>query len=398
MNLETSAPPGEAISLGVGLALCSISGVMSAIVMVPIMPEIFRIFGSMPHAAFWLPALVTIPGFCAALLSPAAGFLGDKISLKWPIVGCLLFYALFGFLPFLSQDFKAILASRIALGISQVGVLMFSLSLIGQQFDGPQRDKWLAVQAAAATSSSIVLLPISGFLAASQLGWNGSFLIYLSAVALAIFFAVQPIRTLPSVLHDGSGSSRMPWRWLLEQCSITCFGGVLVFAAQFQIGLAFATVGIKSVSMIGILSAIAVAGVVVGSLLFMKAKNALGERLLISEVVVCGVTLIAMWRIQSPPAILCFAFINMVACGLLLPTLVTTVADGLPDAVRGRGLGVWNSAFVLAQFLSSTFVGSVLAIPGRTVLDAFGLLGVVALTLAFGFAVWRRLRRVELTA
>lgn len=356
---------------------------MSAIVMVPIMPDIFRVFGTMPNANFWLPSLVTIPGFCAAVLSPAAGYLGDKIALKWPIIGCLLLYALFGFVPFVFQDFTTILASRIALGIVQVGVLMFSLAMIGQQFDGPARDKWLAVQAAAATSSAIVLLPISGFLA-GQMGWHGSFLIYLvAAAALAAFFVAMPARARPPLAQHGEEHARtLPWRWLLLQCLVTCFGGILVFSAQFQLGLAFATVGIKGASTIGVLSALASAGVVVGSLSFMKAKQWLGKALLPVEFAVCGATLFAMWQFQSVPGLLSFAFINMIACGLLLPTLVTNVAAGLPDAVRGRGLGIWNSAFVLAQFLSSTYIGTVLGTPGRTVLDAFGLLGLVALVLA----------------
>ena len=382
MQSDRTAPGKAPNSLGIALSLCSVSGVMSAIVMVPIMPDIFRVFGALPNANFWLPSLVTIPGFCAALLSPLAGYLGDKVGLRWPIIGALLLYALFGVAPFLTQDFHTVVASRIALGICQVGVLMFSLALIGQQFEGPARDKWLAVQAAAATSSAIVLLPISGFLA-GQLGWQGSFLIYSVASILALVFVFLPVRPVLRVAaHGEDGAQGLPWRWLLTQCLLTCFGGVLVFGAQFQLGLAFATVGIKGASTIGVLSALAAAGVVVGSLSFMKAKQWLGDRLLMAEFVVCGITLIAMWQFQSVPGLLSFAFINMVACGALLPTLVTNVAAGLPDSVRGRGLGIWNSAFVMAQFLSSTYVGTVLSLPGRTVLDAFGLLGVAALVVA----------------
>ena len=370
-------------ALGIALALCSISGVMSAIVMVPIMPQIFRTFGAMPNANFWLPSLVTVPGFCAALLSPLAGWLGDKIDLKWPMMACIVLYALFGAAPFMLQDFHAILAARIALGISQVGVLMFSLALIVQQFDGQARDKWLSLQAAAATSSSILLLPLSGFLADSSLGWHGSFLIYLSAGMLAAFFAFQSLRAPVATGHGNDGPAQgMPWGWMLGQCVVTCLGGVLIFSAQFQLGLALATVGITNPATIGVLSGLAVAGVVVGSLLFTRVKQRLGAAILPLEFLVCGVTLLAMWRFQTVPVLILFAFVNMIACGMMLPTLVTNVAAGLPDAVRGRGLGLWNSAFVLAQFVSSSIIAAVLARPGRTVLDAFGLLGVLALVLA----------------
>jgi sugar phosphate permease len=127
---------------------------------------------------------------------------------------------------------------------------------------------------------------------------------------------------------------------------------------------------------------LAVAGVVVGSLLFSTVKQYLGATILPLEFLVCGVTLLAMWRFQTVPVLVTLAFINMIACGMMLPTLVTNVAAGLPDALRGRGLGLWNSAFVLAQFLSSSIIAAVLATSGRTVLDAFAMLGALALVIA----------------
>lgn len=378
-STRTQEAPG---TLGFALSLCSISGVMSALVLVPIMPELFRTFGALPNATFWLPALLTIPGLCCALLSPLAGYIGDKIGLKWPIVCFLVFYALFGSAPFYLNDFAAIFATRVGLGICQVGVLVLSIAMIGHEFEGQARDRWLAFQAAAATTSSIVLLPLSGFLAGSA-GWHGSFLVFLLAGGLALFIALQPSRTKAvSTAAHGEDSVPMPWMWLLRQCLVTCVSGLFFFSAQFQLGLALATVGVKDAQTIGLLSALAAVGVVAGSLLFLPVKQRLGSALLPLDLLVNGLTLLAMWKFQTIPALVGFAFVNMVACGMLLPALVTTVAAGLPDATRGRGLGLWNSAFVLAQFLSSALVSVVLAHPGATVLDAFGLLGVLALALA----------------
>ena len=377
---RTLEAPG---TLGFALSLCSISGVMSALALVPIMPELFRTFGALPNATFWLPALLTIPGLCCALLSPLAGYIGDKIGLKWPIVIFLALYALFGSAPFFLNDFATIFATRVGLGICQVGVLVLSIAMIGHEFEGQARDRWLAIQAAAATTSSIVLLPLSGFLAGSRAGWHGSFLIFLLAGGLALFVAFQPSRsTAAGAAAHGDDSIPMPWMWLLRQCAITCVSGLFFFAAQFQLGLALSTVGVKDPQTIGVLSALAAAGVVAGSLLFMPVKQRLGTALLPIVLMVSGLTLLAMWNFQTIPALVGFAFVNMVACGMMLPALVTTVAAGLPDAIRGRGLGLWNSAFVLAQFLSSALVSVVLARPGSTVLDAFGLLGVLAIALA----------------
>src|SRR5664279_2380450 len=59
-----------------------------------------------------------------------------------------------------------------------------------------------------------------------------------------------------------------------------------------------------------------------------------------------------------------------------------TWRSGRPDAVRGRGLGIWNSSFTFGQFLSAGFAGAVLGRPDATILDAFAWAGVAALTAA----------------
>lgn len=394
MGEQGSSTTGASASLGIPLALCAVSGVMAAGVLVPILPELFKEFGGVRNASFWIPALVTIPGLCSAILSPLAGHFGDRIGAKWPIVICLCLYALIGMMPIVLHDFASILISRIGLGIVLVGVLMLSIVLIGQQFDGVARDRWLGMQAVAVTASGLVLLPASGFLAESTMGWRGSFLLFLSAFALALFLALQPVRSHRHAHSEAEGApTGLPWRWLLGQCLVTIVVGVLLFSTQFQVGLALSTVGVRDVGTIGLLSGIAVVGLLLGSLSFMPARRLLGRAALGFEMAACGVTLLLMWQFQWVAALVVLAFINLFACGLMLPTLITTVAGGLPHHVRGRGMGVWNSAFTAAQFVSSALIGIVLGHRGATVLDAFGLLGVVALVMAAGIVLASRRQR-----
>ena len=394
MTGSESGTKSAPMSLGIALALCSVPSVMSAVVLVPILPELFRIFGGVGDANFWIPALVTIPGLCTALLSPVAGYIGDRIGLKLPIVISLVLFSLFGLAPFFLNQFELILASRVALGVSQVGALVLSIALIGQQFEGAARDRWLAIQTIAATSSALVLLPLSGLLANSALGWHGSFLIFLSGIILAVVIARTPVRPTPR--HDANhhaGSGGLPWVWLLGQCAVTLLVGVLFFTTQFQFGLALAQVGVTNPGQIGLFSGLAAAGIMLGSACFIAAKKRLGPLLLPTELLVCGVTLVLMRQFASLTPLLILAFINMFACGLMLPTLVTTVAARLPDAVRGRGLGFWNSSFTFGQFLSAAFVGAVLSRSGTDILDAFALLGIGALIMApigFGLVALRR--------
>lgn len=387
-GLQTSRP---SVMLGFALALCSVPSVMSAVVLVPILPELFRTYATMPNASFWVPALITIPGLCTALLSPLAGFLGDRLGLKWPIACSLILFSLFGAAPLFLSDFSLILVTRVGVGASQAVAVVLSIALIGQQFDGVEREKWLAIQTVAATSSSLVLLPLSGFLAQLFGGWHSSFFVFLSGFVLAIAVARLSIQVPKQPEATDKRNAAVPWAWLLTQCFVTLLVAVLFFAIQFQLGLALSALGVERPGVIGLLSGVAASGTMLGSALFVSAKRWLGVWLLPTELLISGVTLVLMTESVSVITLVSLAFLNMVACGLMLPTLITAVAVGLPEGVRGRGLGLWNSAFTFGQFLSAAIIGAVLARPSNNIFDAFALLGIGALVMAIAgfFLSWR---------
>ncbi|EHJ59884.1 hypothetical protein NSU_3134 [Novosphingobium pentaromativorans US6-1] len=375
---------------------------MSAIVLVPIVPQLFQQFAGVKDANFWIPALVAVPGLCTALLSPLAGYLGDKIGLRWPIVISLCLFSLFGAMPLILNDFGTILASRIALGVSQVVALVLSIALIGQLYQGAPRDKWLAIQTVAATSSSLVVLPLSGFMAGTALGWHGSFLLFLSGLALAAAVAWHT-RGIKTTAHTAAShtDAQTPWAWLLCYCVLTLVVGVFFFTTQFQFGLALSTAGAKDSGQIGLLSAIAAVGIMLGSALFVQMKQLLGRLLLPCELLLCGITLTLMPQFPAIAPLVVLAFFNLMACGMMLPTLVTAVAERMPDEVRGRGLGLWNSSFTFGQFLSAAVVGMLLNRAGTSILDAFAVLGIVALTMSaigMGSVLLRRSAKSETRA
>lgn len=368
--------------LGIVLALCSVPSVMSAIVLVPILPKLLRVFGSMPEANLLVPALLTIPSLCTAVLSPVVGYLGDRFGLKGPIVWSLIIFSIFGAVPTFIDDFETIAVTRVVLGIAQSFSVVLSIALIGQQFEGRDRERWLSFQALAASSSSLLLLPLSGFLAQTALEWHGPFLIFLSTIALAIALARSsihaPERQVAIVEPDVSLLSS----WMVRQCLISVIVAVLIFAMQFQFGLALSTVGLNEPGFIGLLSAVAVFGSIVGSLMFVSANRVLKYWLLPTELLIVGITFLFMKAAGSVTPLVILAFVNNIACGLMLPTLVTPIAAGLPNSVRGRGLGLWNSSLTFGQFLSGGIIGLILSQKNVDIFDAFTILGTFALLMA----------------
>jgi MFS family permease len=381
---EAQTANDAGVPQGISLVLGSTLGVFGVAAVAPVLPALMTAFQHVPNAGFWVPALMTAPGLGAALLSPVMGLIGDLYGYRTPLIFFCAFFALAGALPLVLSDFTAIFVSRLFVGISLIGVVVLSTALIGEYFTGARRDRWLTTQTVVATGSTMVILPIAGFLGA-ELGWRGPFLMFLSALPLALAYAIylkKPAASADSIGHEAAPWSALPWRWLGRFCLMTFGISVLIFTVQFQIGLALATIGVTDVAQIGMLSAIACIGVPFGAMLFWKLGHLSFSTLLTGELIVAGTTLMILPLAGSKEMFVAIAFVHLVACGLMLPTVVTHLVKNLDGPVRARGIGIFQSATMLGQFMSVGLIGFVLRRPGATVLDAFWILGLVVLAAA----------------
>lgn len=395
---ETANDAGAA--QGISLVLGSILGVFGVAAVAPVLPALMIAFQHVPNASFWVPALMTAPGLGAALLSPVMGMIGDRYGYRTPLILFCAFFALAGALPLILSDFTAIFLSRLFVGISLIGVVVLSTALIGEYFTGARRDRWLTTQTVVATGSTMVILPIAGFLGA-ELGWRGPFLMFLAALPLALAYAIylkKPAGSGNDLSNETAPWSALPWRWLGRFCLIVFGISVLIFTLQFQIGLALATIGVSDVAEIGMLSAIACIGVPLGATLFWKLGHLAFSTLLTGELIVAGTTLLILPFAASKETFVAIAFIHLVACGLMLPTLVTHLVKNLAGPVRARGIGIFQSGTMLGQFMSVGLIGVVLRRPGATVLDAFGILGLTVLAAAIATLLVLLVRKARLSA
>lgn len=361
---------------GVALILGSILSVMAMVMLAPALPVLMNQFRDVPDATFWVPALISLPGLGSALFSPFAGQVGDRFGRRVPLIGFCLLFAMAGVVPLFTSDFTVIFASRVIVGMAGAGALVLSTALIGDYFSGVSRDRWLAGQAMLATSAALILMPLGGLLTA-MLGWRGPFIAFLAAAPLGLVYWILCHEPKAHAEEDQARSSwsDLPWRWLLGFCAITLCGAILLSILQLQIGLALKTVGINDAARIGGLSAIAVAGIPVGAVLFMRLVHIPFGRLISLEFLASGVTLVLLGYVSDYRIFLALAFLNLVAGGMILPTLITQVTQHLEARVRARGIGVWQAAMAAGQFLSVGLTSLIMRYPGTSVLDAFWLVG-----------------------
>lgn len=367
---EGSFPEGLALVLGSTLT------VMAILLLVPAIPEFLLHFQAVPAADVWVPAMVSVAALGAAAFAPFAGLVGDRFGCRVPLICCCLAFAGLGTAPYFLDNFWAIFATRLGCGVAYTGILVLSTAMIGEYFTGSKATRWLSGQAVAATASALVFLPLGGLLT-SALGWRGPFLAFLVGVPFALTYWLL-FRGERHASHTGGsrvGWSALPWRWLLPICLLSVVVGIAAFALQMQIGLALAAVGVKDVARIGLLSGLASVGIPVGAACYIFMASWPFRRLVSCQMVVLGVTMVLLGRVEDQGVFVAIAFVNLVASGMVLPTFITKVAQNIDPAVRARGIGLWQASFPISQFLAPTICSQLALLTGGTILDALWLLG-----------------------
>jgi len=372
---------------GIALMLPVALSVMGAVLLAPIMPRLFVQFQHVPNADYWVPALLSVPALCIALAAPLIGILADRIGRRRLLMAAMVVYSVFGVAPLVLDDFAAIMATRVVVGICEAVVMVCSTAMIGDLFSPVQRDRWLGNQAATASITAFFLFPLAGWLG-ETLGWRGPFLIYASGLLFlpGIIWltwesgkdeAADRQGAVLTPIHETDVS--LPWRHILTVCTTTVVAGIMFYILQFQMANAMDSLGVGSSAQTGLLLSLASLGVPAGAITFGLVKQYVSvSTLLLIEFSLLAIGFYGMAQASHPGAFIPPAIINQFGAGLLLPTLLTWVMQPLAFAVRGRGTGIWQSTFAGAQFLSTLSFSFVLARVGGNIQSALMVFSALA--------------------
>ena len=85
-----------------------------------------------------------------------------------------------------------------------------------------------------------------------------------------------------------------------------------------------------------------------------------------------------------------FSVLACFGAGILLPNLLSWTMGKLPDAMRGRGMGLWTGAFFLGQFLAPLFTGALAGAMGGLAAVIVAMAAVIAIAaLGSGLIAYR---------
>jgi MFS family permease len=365
--------------------------VMGLIVLVPVVPRMMEHFGAVPGVQFLIPLMLTLPALCVALLAPVAGFVVDRFGRRRTLIGSLMLYAIAGIVPMFLDDLGAIIVSRFFVGATEAVVVTASTTLIGDYFHGEERGRWLANQTALASISSIFLAVLGGAL--GNISWRAPFAAYGISVVWAIgllLWTWEPVKSEQPKEDIAGAGGRFPWAIMMPLAAISVFGGVMFFLMQIQVTNVLAeSYDIKTPSQLGLFTGAAGLSVAVGSVLFRRVARALAATQLTLAFGLIGIGYVMM---NHSPAVQFFTgwlLINQLGCGILLPSLAVLVMAALPFEFRGRGTGLFMTAWWLGQPLSAQLVPWLRGVQGGSLLGVLEVVGIVCLVAAATAALRR---------
>jgi MFS family permease len=332
------------------LALAStLTAVLGVTLVSPLLPAIGREFAVTDGRASLVITVYTLPGI---VLAPVAGALADRYGRRPVLVGSLLVTAGCGVAVVDTESLGAVLVLRAAQGVGASGILSVAVTLLGDAFEGPQRNAALGVNAAAISVGAAVYPLIGGILGASA--WRRPFWLYAAGVPVAVMtwwrladppstgdregglaYLRNAVASLPPDVAVLFGASFAGYALL--------FGGLLT-AVPFRLAGSF---GLPAARIGAVLSVGAVSTAVVAVANGRLVQFATPQRLVVAGFACYGVGLVGTALAPTPPTVALAALVVGAGQGLTLPSIDGLVGSLAPARYRAGVFGVRTSVISL---------------------------------------------------
>jgi MFS family permease len=296
-------------------------------------------------------------------------------------------YGAGGLIPFVIDNFWAVVAGRVVIGIGEAGVLTVVNTLLADYYEEQARHRWLTIQGVVGSVLGTVTIACSGFLAAQ--GWQYPFLVYAVAIpiflaSLAWLFEPEPRRKSLDKQGAPAASTPFPYMVALMVCSVTVILSTIYYVQVINFSVLLKDLGVADPKSIGLSMALPSIGVPIGAIVF-KLTTRFGAAAQIVLVFICfAVGLGGIGMAPDYKVALAFAFVQQLANGIIVPALIAWTQSKFSFEHRGRGMGWWASSFFVAQFLSPAVVNLMRGWVGNLqgAFLAFGLIAAVCAVMA----------------
>lgn len=332
--------------------------VFAIIAMFPVVAAIIAHFKDQPDAAIKVPAMVTAPGYAIALLAPFAGALADRYGRRPLLLACTLAYGVVGAAPFFLENLDAIIATRILLGVCEAGILTIVNTLIADYWDDKGRRNWLMLQGLVGPFFQPLVFILVAAVAAVR--WNGGFLVYLIAFPIFVsmyFFLFEPDSAKTQVQESHQSDEPFPMMSALAVSALTLFASVLYYVFIVNGSIVWHELGLSDPMAISKATFLPSFFILAGSVLF-RLISRYGNAVQIACFLgLFGIGLGGIGLAQNVLSMQLALTIQQTGAGMAVPALIAWAQTKFSFRHRGRGMGLWTSAFFLGQAISPVIVG-----------------------------------------
>ncbi|WP_421856492.1 MFS transporter [Marinomonas sp.] len=343
---------------GITLLYAQILPVMAIVSLFPAIPKLFQHFGSVEHAAFLIPMIVTIPSLFLAIFAPLAGIVSDRYGRRICFIGGMAVYSIAGLVPVLVDRLDMIVASRAVLGIAEAFVITVSSTLIADYF-GEKRHGWVSWVGISTSIAGTLLIVAGGVLA--DISWKGPFFIYLLAIPgfiMTLVFIDEPIKS-NSESSEEVKTLGFPFKLAMLIGGVTFVSSIIYYVEPLNIANILSASGIDSFSKIGVIQAITTLPYILGAILYRCLfRWRIGHLLALSGMFI-AVGQVVIGFAPNYIYVSIGACIQQLGAGMVIPALLAWGQSILPFEQRSRGMGIWATAFFTGTFVCPVLVSLV---------------------------------------
>lgn len=333
------------------LLACATLTVMAGATIAPGLPGLQAHFADYNNADYLARFILTAPGIAIAVSAPVAGLIADKLGRRVLLQVGVALYVVSGTSGLWLDDLYALLISRLLLG-GAVGIVMVcTMALLTDHFQGPARDKAMGVQSSAMAVGGIIFISLGSVLA--EVSWRTPFLVYLLPIALLPLIQIYVTKPPPRVQTQEEADEAFPFGFAFLIYGIAFVSMLVFYFVPTQLPFYTLELGADSPASAGFAIVCSQVFSAIASAKYYWLREKIGNRriLLISALLTAAGYLV-LSQADSVEIIYLGMPLIGIGLGLNFPNTSTWLMSRVPSTMRGRASGGLSTAVFLGQFLS----------------------------------------------
>jgi len=383
---------------GVALLLAATLTTMANATISPALAGLELRFADHPHVEMLTRLLVPAPSISVVLFAPFVGILADRLGRRALLLLGVVLFVVSGLAGVVLPDLNSIFASRLIMGVAVALIMTAQTALIGDYFEGEQRQQLMGLQISARNFGGFVAIFLAGLLA--SIAPQYAFLLYgLAALFLPLMWRVIVDPQRLSAAQQAANDRAMPapvagWQLVLfAMILLQMLTSMIFFVMPTQLPFFLQSLGLDAALATGnALGALTISGGI-AALLYARLHKRIGAAGTLGlgyGFMGAGFLVLAFatgfWSVFAGATLVGWGFASV------MPNFVSIALKVTPAQHRGRAGGLLTMSVFLGQIISP-FASMALI----TQFGFAGLYGLIALVLAV-FAVAGFARAIILRA